>query len=105
VPKIADEKMHENYPGIARAAHLISLDNGCVNRHRSDAERLRDLDKFLAQQLLDLREIDDWLLGLSDEDLEEVCCGCADDAIHMQLLSGAPPFTDALLNDFFDSAA
>lgn len=96
--------MHQSYPGIARAAHLISLDNGGCNRFRSEVDRLRDLDRFLAQQQIDLRQIDEWLGNLSDDDLDEMCCGCFGEPRHEELLRQAPPFTDTLLNDFFEAA-
>ena len=98
--------MHKSYPGIARAAHLISLDNGGCNRFRPEADRLTDLDRFLARasRMIDMRQIDQWLEQLSDEDLDEFCCGGDDSERKAELLLQAPPFTDTLLDEFFDEA-
>lgn len=95
------------YPGIAKAALLISHDNGGTHRGRSAARRLGDLARFLSntELSLDMRAIDDWLNGLSKDDLEEVCCGCQDDDPRKALMDQAPPFTDQLLEDFYHEAA
>jgi len=63
---------------------------------------LAEMEAWLARQVMDLRPIDTWLARLSDEDLEEVCCGGAGEPRQVELLEQAPPFTDSLLNDFFD---
>lgn len=89
------------YPGIRRAALEIALDNGGINRFRSEKKQGRELDRFLAKQPDEiLPAIDAWLAGLSDDDLLTACCG---EQTEMEaLLSSAPPFTDKLLDDYFD---
>ncbi|WP_062233091.1 hypothetical protein [Aureimonas sp. N4] len=91
------------YPGIAAACQLIALDNGGINRSRSVAKQGSEMRKWLAKQPAEMVEpIDAWLSSLSEADLDEVCCGCADDEAHVALLMAAPPFTDELLNSYFD---
>lgn len=95
--------MARNYPGIARAALEITLDNGGINIRRSVEQQERDRDKWLAAQPEDLvRPIDEWLAGLSDDDLRAVCSGGQDEPEQLALLAAAPPFTDDLLNDYFE---
>lgn len=89
------------FAGITRAARAIAYDNGGVNRTRSELQMLRDLSRWLDKQPQEpLTDIDAWLSRLSDDDLETVCAGEASEAA--VLLKGAPPFTDKLLNDYFD---
>ncbi|WP_457797666.1 hypothetical protein [Methylocystis sp. S23] len=61
----------------------------------------REFDAWLIRQPNELlAEIDHWLAGLSDADLDTVCCG--EESEIAALMESAPPFTDDLLNDYFD---
>lgn len=89
------------YPGILRAALEISLDNGGINRSRAEPQMRKELAQFLAHQPSDiLPAIDKWLAALSDNDLETVCCG--EQSEMAAVMQDAPPFTDKLLNDYFE---
>ncbi|MFA6966080.1 hypothetical protein [Bosea sp. (in: a-proteobacteria)] len=91
----------DRFPGIRRAALEIALDNGGINRSRPIGQQRRELKRWIARQPQEpLREIDAWLAGLSDEDLNTVCAGEASE--QDVLLKDAPPFTDKLLNDYFE---
>ncbi|WAC26376.1 hypothetical protein [Ancylobacter sp. SL191] len=91
----------ERFPGFARATLLIALDNGGINRGRSEAQMKRELRDWMAKQPAEiLPPIDAWLSGLHPRDLETVCCGEASEAA--ALLATAPPFTDQMLNSYFD---
>ena len=91
----------KRFPGIARAALEITLDNGGINRNRSEKQQRKELSDFLERQPQEiLPAIDAWLSSLSKEDLEVACTG---EHFEMAaLLSKAPPFTETLLNDYFD---
>lgn len=90
-----------DFSGISRAAFLIALNNGGINRNRSEKDQKQDLERFLSRQPQEiLPAIDAWLTGLSEEELEVVCTG---EHFEMEvILSKAPPFTNTLLNDYFD---
>ncbi|TIM13840.1 MAG: hypothetical protein E5Y67_15275 [Mesorhizobium sp.] len=89
------------YPGIKRAALEIAYDNGGINRMRSEKTMLGELARFLERQPEEiLPAIDAWLSALSGDDLQTVCAGEQSEV--EVLLRGAPPFTDSLLNDYFD---
>lgn len=91
------------FPGIRRAALEIALDNGGINRFRSARQQGREFARWLARQPEEiLAPIDAWLSGLSDEEMFELCCGGQDEPEVEALRRKAPPFTDKLLNDYFD---
>lgn len=95
------EKTPVPYPGIARAALLIALDNGGINRDRSERQQARDLARWLKKQPPEiLPPIDAWLGALSEDDLETACCGEVTEAD--AVLASAPPFTSDLLNRYFE---
>lgn len=92
-----------HYPGIARAALLIALDNGGINRHRSQQQQERERERWLATQPEEiLASVDAWLATLSDDQLEQVCCGGEGEPEREAVMADAPPFTDELLNSYFD---
>lgn len=89
------------YPGIRRAALQIAYDNGGINRHREEAQMLREFDRWIARQPNEiLPDIDAWLASLSGDNLETVCCG--EGSEQLAALKTAPPFTHELLNDYFN---
>ena len=89
------------FKGIKRAALEIAYDNGGINIYRSERKMVGELERFLAKQPIEiLPAIDSWLAGLSNEELSNVCCG---EHTEMQAaMAFAPPFTDQLLNDYFE---
>lgn len=95
-------KSAAGYPGIRRACFLIALDNGGINRDRSEAQWDREFARWIGRRddKNALAPIDAWLASLTDEALDTVCCG-----EHSEVAAAmrkAPPFTDDLLNNFFD---
>lgn len=89
------------WPGITRAALEIAYDNGGVNRLRSEDQVRREIAAWLARQPADvLPAIDAWLSSLSDAELSDFCAGGDDRS--QELAAAAPPFTDQLLNQYFD---
>jgi hypothetical protein len=98
---MADAK--HRFAGIERAAILIALDNGGINRFRPEAKVRKEFAHWIETQPQEmLPPIDAWLASLTDEQLELVCCD-TENGGHELLLS-APPFTDDLLNTYFDEA-
>jgi hypothetical protein len=91
-----------DFPGIRRAALCIALDNGGINRERSEQQMLEELYTWLElQPVEDLFRFDPWLKDLSDEALETVCCDSQSDA-GVELMKGAPAGLDDFLNAYFD---
>lgn len=92
-----------DYPGLAKACLEIALDNGGINRGRSEAQQAREMARWLATQPDDvLRPIDAWLLTLTEDQMLEVCCGGEGEPEREAAMTGAPPFTDDILNSYFD---
>lgn len=97
----------QTYPGIVRATVLMALDNGCINRERSEENLTRDLYNWLNDEAVPefgytpsmLAEIDAWLAQRTDEQLELVCCGEEGEAL--TATADAPLETDLLLTTLF----
>ncbi|GGF56377.1 hypothetical protein GCM10007301_15020 [Azorhizobium oxalatiphilum] len=90
-----------SFHGIERAFLLIALDNGGINRDRSAEQVKAEIATFLAKEPPEmLADIDAWLAGLTTDQLEQVCCGEVTD--QAQLIQQSPPFTNDLLNRYFD---
>lgn len=87
---------------IRRACLLISRSNGGINRNRSQERVLREMQHFL--DLLAYRDqlpaIDTWLGTLKPEDFETVCDGEMSEVD--ALMVSSPPWTNTLLNDYFE---
>lgn len=96
----------EKYPGIARAALEIALDNGGINRARSEEQQRRDLARWIDQKATtrfpNLDEIDAWLASQSDQQLKDICCGGEGEPEQDAAMRHAPPFTDAFLTAYFE---
>lgn len=91
------------YPGIYRAARLIALDNGGINRNRSEERQKADYGRWIERQPDEpLPAIDAWLAALSEADLEAVCCGGEGEPERDLAMEGAPPFLDDILNRYFE---
>lgn len=96
------------YPGITKAALEISYDNGGINRYRTEATMKQSLARFLdrcGRDLSQLSAIDQWLHGLSENDLQTVCSGEEIEQKELLRDRDAPPFTDQLLNEIFEKVA
>lgn len=92
-----------SFPGIEAACFLVAIDNGGINRERSETQQKREFRKWLSRQdYPNLAEIDAWLSGLSEEDLELVCVGGTGEPEVEALRAQAPAFFDDLLNTYFD---
>lgn len=102
------------YPGIASAALLMALDNGGINRDRSQQNLWDTLATFLVLCLQDpphqgvrvmvagqLKAIDDWLLTLSAEDLDTICAGEQSEAA--EITARGPEGVSDFLNMIFDN--
>lgn len=95
--------MSERYPAITRACIEISYDNGGVNRTRSEKQVRRELSAFLDRWppgSEHLSAIEAWLAKQSKEAISTICCG--EYSEQQTALKDAPPFTDQLLNNYFD---
>ena len=91
------------YQGIARACLLIALDNGGINRSRSVDKWRRDYTRWIERQDGPwLESIDAWLLGLSTTDLDLACNGGSGEPDVEAVRSKAPPFTEDILDGYFD---
>jgi hypothetical protein len=87
---------------IRKACLLISYSNGGVNRDRSEARVLREMQHFIDSRPYnsELKAIDAWLGTLTPDQLETVCDGEQTEA--EAITKVAPAFTETLLNEWFD---
>lgn len=92
--------------GIKKAALLIAYDNGLINREESENLFLDRVDSILGADgvyLEDLKKIDMFLLSLSDEDIDTLCCGLHEDSEPIvQKFEGDQEKLVGLLNDIFE---
>lgn len=94
------------YPNIVKATLEMSYANGGINRFRGEGDVLADLDRVLTSGIdiaMNLRAIDDWIAGLSKDDLLTVVDGEEGDM--QKIVAAAPAGTDQLLNQIFEDAA
>lgn len=93
--------MKSKFPAIEKACLEVDLDNGGINRFRSEKVARRDIREFIERTPLQefLPDINRFLLALTGPELRAVC---SDPEGRDDLMNRAPPFTDQLLNDFFD---
>lgn len=87
---------------IREACMLISRSNGGISRYRTESKVLRELQQFIDSRPYadELKPIDAWLGALTLPDFETVCDGDQDEA--EVITKTAPPFTEMLLNEWFD---
>lgn len=91
----------DRFPGIKRAALEIAYDNCGINITRIERRMLSEFWRWLDRQPGELLPaIDAWLAALSSDNLQTVCAGDQDEA--RVILQSAPPFTEKLLNDYFE---
>lgn len=99
------------FPTIQKAAIIIALDNGMINRFCSEKEFLENAAGAIFADGVpeeDVRQLETFLSGLSEEDLETICCG---ESIEMAALETDAPFSvvepsekvTRLLNDIFEA--
>lgn len=92
-----------DYPGIKRACFEIAIDNGGINRFRSEKKQSIEFEKWIAKQPAEmLPAIDVWLSAKSDEEIFIICCGGEGEPEQEALMADAPPFTNDLLNSYFE---
>lgn len=61
---------------IDKAVLEMAYDNGCVNRERTEAALLNELDRFLSKKdSAQLRRFDDWLETLDDDQIQLLVAG------------------------------
>ncbi|MDB5177537.1 MAG: hypothetical protein JWN75_1205 [Candidatus Saccharibacteria bacterium] len=93
------------YPNIIKACLLIAVDCGALNRTTTQADIQRQAVDFLAVYPYfhnELTAIDTWLGTLTEEQLNLICVGDQDEAGAELMETKAPPFTDTLLNNWFE---
>lgn len=94
------------FPNIARACQLIALDNGGINRTRGPFQQVRDFERWMEDRAQfrfpNADEIDAWLGTRTDQQLDDICCGGEGEPEQEAAMVGAPPFTDELLNAYFE---
>lgn len=91
------------YTGISRAAFLIAIDNGGINRFRSERQQAKEMKRWLATQPEEiLVPVDAWLSTLTEDQMEAVCCGGEGEPEQVAAMAGAPPFTNDILNSYFE---
>lgn len=101
----------DQFPTVRKAAMLIALDNGLINRFCSEESWINKVEAAIfadgvPQQ--DVQSLETFLLTLSEEDLETLCCG-----EHMEMVAveaNAPMSVvepemkvTRLLNDIFEA--
>jgi hypothetical protein len=91
------------YQNIARACFAICIDNGGINRERSEQQWRDEFAAFINREAWPpeiLVAIDAWLGTLAADDLETVCAGVDTEA--MTLMESAPPCTQEVLDAYFE---
>jgi hypothetical protein len=102
------------YPGIASATLLMALDNGGINRDRSQEDLWDTLATFLVLCLQDaahagvramignyLRMVDNWISTLSTAELDTLCAGEQSEAA--EIAQRGPEGVGDFLNMIFDN--
>lgn len=93
----------DQFPNIAAAAKEITYDSGGINRRRTEAKMLHELNEFMNDyETDDLRMIDEWLGSLSEWDLTNLCTGDQEDQQDIMHENGAPFVVDPFLNEMFE---
>lgn len=88
------------YPALRKAIVEIAYDNGCVNRFSTEDEVVQNAcDALVVEYTLDqLKEVNDHLATLTDEDLNELCAG-----EHQEPVGDLAVLVDNVLNCAFDN--
>lgn len=89
------------WPGIERACLEIAYDNGGVNSMRPEKKVFQECRAFLEQNdngYLD--QIDAWLAAQTNEAISIIAGG--EETEIEDAMQGSPPWTNALLNQYFN---
>lgn len=96
----------DRLPGIARAYIDMERCNGGINRDRTEAAALADLERYIGEDgldvAMDLPAIDAYFAGLSEDDL--LLCVDGEDSEREAFMTNAPPGASAFLDAVFDHA-
>lgn len=98
---VTDAEAIAPYPAIRKACLEIAYDNGGVNRYRPESQVKKEIDSFLSSRPYSdqFAAIDAWLADVTDEEFETVCAG--DEVERDAVMRAAPPFTETLLDEYF----
>lgn len=101
----------DQFPTVRKAAILIALDNGLINRFCSEENWISKVEEAIfadgvPQQ--DVQALEDFLKTLSEEDFETICCGEHDEMVAVEAnapMSVVEPEMKVtrLLNDIFEA--
>lgn len=96
--------MKDKYPNIYKACFEVTLDNGGLNRDRSENQIEEEFDAWLLgveeNENWDLKAMDTWIGTLIKEDLEILTAG--EETEMMELSALGPPHINDMLNAWFD---
>lgn len=96
----------ESFPGIKKAALLIAYDNGMINRFNSEEQFLESRDVIIGADGVyyeDLQKIDEFLQGLEQGQIEDLCFGEEEDQNIVVALWQFPDISmSGFLNDLFE---
>lgn len=97
----------DQYPGLRRAALEIAYDNGMVNRTTTEEKWLTSLDPIVGATGVDhadLQAMSEFIDTLTEEELNELCCGGQGEPEQEAVLNRAPDREklDGMLNDIFE---
>lgn len=88
---------------LRRAAMLIALDNGMINRGQTELEFMETTDAVLARApLAMLCALDAFLGELSGDELQTACCGEYHDAADVLIEAPDPRFASHVLECVFN---
>ncbi len=97
-------KIEQRLPGIVRAYLTMERCNGGINIYRSQGDALKDLERAIAMDgldvAMDLPAIDAYFAKLTDDELLLVADG--EEGECQKFMRAAPPGANAFLNALFD---
>lgn len=101
----------DQFPTVRKAAMLIALDNGLINRFCSEETWIGKVEGAIFADGVpqhDVRMLENFLLTLSEEDLETLCCGEHSEMVAVEAnapMSVVEPDMKVtrLLNDIFEA--
>lgn len=87
-------------PFIRKAITDMAYDNGCINRYNEEKELVERVFNYIIETYSEsmfgvLQNTEFFLMGLSEEDFEELICG--------ELLPNTPAFVEEVLEDIFEN--
>lgn len=95
------------YPNLERAVIFMARDNGCINRYMSEEMVLDQTRRWLESHSRKypperVAEVEEWLLTLTENQLQTVLVGERFDALDIMTMMAAPVIADSLLNAIFE---